>query len=109
MNTIKKMKAISKLLGGCNGLVGTTADQLLIKVGLQSKLEDLDEISRVRAEYNTQNSSASQLVHGYMGNVVKDMQRVINKSIECDRDCLAEDPKFKLPDYSLLNPKNPHN
>ena len=34
MNTVKKMKAISKLLGGCNSLVEITAESLLIKIGL---------------------------------------------------------------------------
>jgi len=43
MNTVKKMKAISKLLGGCSSLVGVTAEQLLIKVGLQSKMETIEE------------------------------------------------------------------
>ena len=40
---IRKMKAISKLLGGVNGLVVTTSEQLLIKVGLQQKMDFLYE------------------------------------------------------------------
>lgn len=34
LNTVKKIKAISRLLGGVNGLVITTSEKLLIKVGL---------------------------------------------------------------------------
>jgi hypothetical protein len=43
MNMIRKMKAISKLLGGVNGLVEKTSEQLLIKVGLQQKMDLLYE------------------------------------------------------------------
>jgi hypothetical protein len=43
MNAIKKMKAISKLLGGCLSLVSVTTEQLMMKVGLQSKFEVLQD------------------------------------------------------------------
>ena len=47
MNALKKMKAICRLLGGINHLVITQTEQLLIKVGLQQKMDDL--YSRVKA------------------------------------------------------------
>ncbi len=39
MNTIKKMKAISKFLGGCSDMVSLSAENLLVKVGLNSRME----------------------------------------------------------------------
>ena len=53
MNTIKKMKAIQKLLGGCNSLVTITAESLLIKIGLQTRLEDLNEKMRLKEQSNS--------------------------------------------------------
>lgn len=41
MNCIKKMRAMTKLLGGCISLVEITAEALLVKVGLQSRLDVL--------------------------------------------------------------------
>ena len=41
MNTVKKMRAIAKMLGGCGQMVEIMGETLLIKVGLQMKLRDL--------------------------------------------------------------------
>lgn len=42
LNTIKKMKAISKFLGGCTTIVSLSAENLLVKVGLNSRMDQVN-------------------------------------------------------------------
>lgn len=41
MNTLRKMRAMAKMLGGCGQMVEIMGETLLIKVGLQLKLREL--------------------------------------------------------------------
>jgi len=73
MNTIKKMKAIQKLLGGCNSLVEITAESLLIKIGLQTRLEDLNEKLRLKELSNTNLTTTTNQIIKQIDISVKDI------------------------------------
>ena len=52
LNTIKKMKAAGRLLGGFTQMVDSTAEQLMIKVGLFLKMEYLERVTKQKeADY----------------------------------------------------------
>ena len=39
LNTVKKMKAITKFLGGCTAKVSQNAENMLVKVGLGNRMD----------------------------------------------------------------------
>jgi hypothetical protein len=41
--------------------------------------------------------------------MVRDVMSKINKCIECDKEILAENPNYKLPETSFMHPKHPIN
>jgi hypothetical protein len=42
------MKSIAKLIGGCRSLVDVLSEQLLIKVGLNQKMKEIEKILVVK-------------------------------------------------------------
>jgi len=55
LNTIKKMKAISKFLGGCTSGVILNAENMLVKIGLNSHMEGINQA--VSQQWDLQNNS----------------------------------------------------
>ena len=86
MNTIKKMKAIQKLLGGCNSLVEITAESLLIKIGLQTRLEDLDEKLRSKELSNTNLTTTTNQIIKQIDISVKDISNRQYREREAERE-----------------------
>jgi len=86
MNTIKKMKAIQKLLGGCNSLVEITAESLLIKIGLQTRLEDLNEKLRLKELSNTNLTTTTNQIIKQIDISVKDISNRQYREREAERE-----------------------
>ncbi len=80
MNSIKKMKAISKLLGGCLTLVSVTTEQLMMKAGLQSKFETLNDQLRLKETHQFGVTATAQLIQKQIDVVSKDVVRLVSNN-----------------------------
>ena len=109
LNTIKKMRAISRVLGGQAARVDITAEQLMIKVGLFLKMGYLETQLRNKEQDTSTLSHTYQQLLKQSDTMLKDVQAKIGRSIDCDREILQENPKYQLPESSFLHPNHPIN
>lgn len=104
LNTVKKMKSIAKLIGGCRALVDVLSEQLLIKVGLNQRMKEIELIVNEKEKQSNQISVTTQSLVKQLDTMQKDVLRMINRANDVDREIMQENPNYKLEEFSFLHP-----